>query len=111
MSSGPWGLTPGELSFARAANINTAGSISEQLDSLGRYVDELCSQWHGNAQMTFQTLMGEYHTHASNLQQTLESIAANLGANHDTVFDTEQLNMRLLTPHGDSGSDLRPPRF
>jgi WXG100 family type VII secretion target len=107
----PWGLTPGELALARTDSGNTAASIADQVEALGRYVDELCAEWMGHASGSFGVLMGEYHLHAKSLEQTLDGIAATLGVNHDAVVDTEHTNIRLLTPHSDSGSKLSAPRF
>lgn len=107
----PWGMTPGELAVARTDSVNSAASIADQLEALGRYVDELGGEWMGNAKETFLMLMGEYHLHATSLQETLEGIAANLGSNHNAVLDTEHTNIRLLTPHNDTGAKLSAPRF
>ncbi|MEU6205859.1 WXG100 family type VII secretion target, partial [Micromonospora musae] len=105
------GLTPSELAAARIDCANTAESISAQIEALGRYVDELGTEWMGVAKETFLTLMNEYHAHATSLENTLGQIAANLGASHENVIDAENLNIRLLTPHLDSGPDLAPARF
>lgn len=109
--SGPWSLTPADLAAARANTVNTATSIDEQLGVLSRYVDGLAAEWQGPASSGFGALMAEYHAHAANLSQTLESIAQNLQSNHDAVVGTEHLNVKLMTPHDDAGTDLRPPRF
>jgi len=95
---GQWGLTPTDLAAARVDCGNTAASISGQLASLGQYVDELGAEWMGNAKETFLVLMADYHLHATNIENTLDSISANLGANHDTVVETEQVNVNMLAP-------------
>jgi WXG100 family type VII secretion target len=106
-----WGLTPSELAAARVDCANTAESISSQIEALGRYVDELGTEWMGVAKETFLMLMNEYHAHATNLENTLQQIATNLGSNHENVIDTENLNIRMLTPPLGAGPDLAPARF
>jgi len=107
----PWGLTPADLAAARVDSMNSATSISDQIEALGRYVDQLGGEWLGAARGAFMVLMAEYHQHAKSLQSTLEGIAANLGSNHDAVVDTEHTNIRLLTPHTDGAPRLSPARF
>ncbi|MEV4346927.1 WXG100 family type VII secretion target [Actinoplanes sp. NPDC049596] len=107
--AGPWGLTPAELAAARTDSISAATSISEQLGALGRYVDELGSEWMGNAKETFLVLMAEYHQHAASIQRTLDDIAQTIGINHSNVVETESANVRLLAPSGDT--QLAPARF
>jgi WXG100 family type VII secretion target len=109
--AGTWALTPSELAAARVDCANASESISAQIEALGRYVDELGTQWMGVAKDTFLTLMNEYHSHARNLESTLDQIAATLGSNHSNVVDAENLNIRLLTPHLDGGDNLAPARF
>lgn len=109
-----FGLNPHELAVAQSDCANTASNISDQLGSLTRYVDELSGSWKGVANSTFQSLMSDYHAHATNLQNTLNSIAEQLGSSHNSYVDTEDDNRRMLTTTvgaGGSGTSLPKPRF
>jgi WXG100 family type VII secretion target len=105
----PWSITPAALSKARADSAATAESISTQLDQLTRYVDDLVGEWLGVASGQFAGLMTDYNVHAQNIQNALNTIATTLGTNHDAAVDTEQENVRLVTPAG--GAELNPARF
>ncbi|WP_432992163.1 WXG100 family type VII secretion target [Dactylosporangium sp. CA-233914] len=101
-------VTPQYLAAAAVDCEQTAQQVSEQLDTLKKYVTGLRVEWEGVAATSFEQLMANWDTYAQTLHSALVGIGGALRTNHYNYTDNEGVvDSNLLSIDG----DLQPARL
>jgi WXG100 family type VII secretion target len=91
-STSGWKVTPDDLQQASAFVSSQAQEINSEIQALGNYAQSLSQFWQGSAQQAFETLMSDYRTYATMLDNALTDIASGLQGNYVNYSNAEQDN-------------------
>jgi WXG100 family type VII secretion target len=95
-STSNWRVTPDDLQQASAFVTSQAEEINSEVQALGNYAQSLSQFWQGSAQQAFETLMSDYHTYATMLDNALTDIASGLQGNYVNYSNAEQANLNSI---------------
>jgi WXG100 family type VII secretion target len=95
-STSNWRVTPDELLAASNTVRIQAEEINGEIKALGTYAQSLSQYWQGQAQGAFQTLMTDYHTYATMLNDALTDIGSGLNGNYVNYTQAEQANLSKI---------------
>jgi WXG100 family type VII secretion target len=73
-----------------------ANTINQQIEALGQYAQGLSEFWQGPAQAAFETLMADYRTYATMLDNALTDISQGLNGNFVNYQSAEQANLNSI---------------
>jgi WXG100 family type VII secretion target len=89
-------VTPDDLQQASVYVSNSAQNIMAQIQQLGTYAQGLSDFWQGSAQQAFETLMADYNTYATMLDNALTDISSGLNGNYVNYSQAEQTNLNNI---------------
>ena len=95
-STSGWRVTPDDLQQASAFVSSQADEINSEIQALGNYAQSLSQFWQGSAQQAFETLMSDYRTYATMLDNALTDIASGLQGNYVNYSNAEQANLSSI---------------
>ena len=95
-STSGWRVTPDDLQQASAFVSSQADEINSEIQALGNYAQGLSQFWQGSAQQAFETLMSDYRTYATMLDNALTDIASGLQGNYVNYSNAEQANLSSI---------------
>lgn len=90
---GGYQVTPEDVAAASAYVTGRAEDLNTKILALGQYVQGLSEFWAGPTHNAFETLMGDYNTYATMLNNALTDIASGLQGNYVNYTQTEQTNL------------------
>jgi WXG100 family type VII secretion target len=86
-------ITPEELANAATFVDGRSADIEAKISALGAYAQGLGVYWTGSAHNAFETLMADYQTYATMLQNALTDIASGLRGNYVNYSGSEAANL------------------
>jgi WXG100 family type VII secretion target len=86
-------VTPEYLASAATYVDGRSADIEAKINALGSYAESLGVYWTGSAHNAFETLMGDYRTYATMLQNALTDIGSGLRGNYVNYSGAEATNL------------------
>jgi WXG100 family type VII secretion target len=86
-------VTPEYLANAATYVDARSADIEAKISALGSYAESLGVYWTGSAHNAFETLMGDYRTYATMLQNALTDIGSGLRGNYVNYSGAEATNL------------------
>lgn len=73
-------------------------SLIDLINQIGKNIEDLRNEWQGSAAYSFDTIMTDWNTGASNIQTALDDITKNLDAAGYNYADLETQIKNSFTP-------------